>query len=100
VNVSPAKIGATVMAGGFVLWGLALFVGLPFLYGKKVEALVGQPAETVRRELGPPKAELPDGDGGRLFEYAEGDQGWYLTFDATGKLRGARRRGPAGDAGP
>ncbi len=98
------------MLGGFlVLWGAALFFGLPYLYGKKVEALVGQPVEVVERELGPPKRTWPDAvqacaetghcraGKGPVLLYSDGEQGFYLWFDQ-GKLAAAERYG-APDAG-
>jgi hypothetical protein len=87
------------MALGLALWGLALFVGLPFLYGKKVSALVGQPASTVRQELGPPKDERQLPDGGRVLRYADGEQGWFLVIGDGQRLVAVRRYG-APDAGP
>jgi hypothetical protein len=100
VKVSFGKIGAVVMGGLLLAWGLALFVGLPFLYAKKVEALVGQPLEVVRRELGPPKQEwtaaaftcapawacMGATRGGPVLLYADPSQAWYLYFDGKGAL--------------
>jgi hypothetical protein len=100
------------MGGLLVLWGLALFVGLPFLYGKKVDALVGQPLAVVEGELGPAKREWTTGDfacdphwpcsgvakGGTVLLYADPSQSWYLYFDEAGLLRSVERSaGP--DAG-
>jgi hypothetical protein len=105
VKLTAAKIGAGVMAALLVLWGLALFVGLPFLYAKKVEALVGQPLDTVRQELGAPKQEwTPERfacaagwvcagppRGGPVLLYADPTQGWYLYFDSKGTLAAVER---------
>ena len=100
MKVTRAKVAALGMAALLLLWGAALFLGLPFLYAKKVEALAGQPLETVRSQLGGPKAEWPPeafacssawpcsgaARGGPVLLYADGSQGWYLYFDSGGKL--------------
>lgn len=98
MKLSRARIGAIGIAVGIALWGAALFLGLPFLYSRKVQALIGQPVDVVRRELGPPKTERDIPDAGLVFEYSEGEQGWRLTFDASGKLVSTERYGNA-DAG-
>jgi hypothetical protein len=112
VKVSLGKVGAVVMGGLLLAWGLALFVGLPFLYAKKVEALVGQPLEVVRRELGPPKQEWTAAAfacapgwscagaarGGPVLLYADPSQAWYLYFDGVGTLA-AVEKSLAPDAG-
>jgi hypothetical protein len=97
--VTPARVGAGLMALGLALWGLALFVGLPFLYGKKVGALVGQTLATVRQELGAPKDERRLPDGGLVLHYADGEQGWFLVFGDGQRLAAVRHYG-APDAGP
>jgi hypothetical protein len=112
VKLSLGKLGAVVMGSLLLAWGLALFVGLPFLYSKKVEALVGQPLEVVRRELGPPRQEWTapafacapawrcsgGARGGPVLLYADPSQAWYLYFDGKGALA-AVEKSVAPDAG-
>jgi hypothetical protein len=103
VKLNTSKLAAVVLGGLAAIWFVLLFVGLPFLYGRKVDALVGQPEAVVRRELGPPTREWSASEfqcdptlpcqqvpqGGPVFLYAEksGAQGWYLYFDGQQVLR-------------
>ena len=94
-------------------WAVVLFWGLPFLYGRKVTALVGHDEDTVRQELGPPTrawdspdfvCDRPQGCGGQsaggpVWLYADGEQHWYLFFDAKGRLAMASPQGVGLDAG-
>jgi hypothetical protein len=100
VKLTRARVFAIVMGSLLLLWGAALFLGLPFLYAKKVEALVGQDLLTVRQELGAPKQEWAPADytrgparGGPVLLYADKEQGqgWYLYFDESGKLTAFER---------
>lgn len=104
-RLNTSKLAAVILATLALGWAAVLFIGLPAVYSRKVEALVGHPRETVERELGLPTRtwepeefacdpRLPcEGTalGGPVFLYAEAHQGWYLYFDQAGTLRAAKR---------
>jgi hypothetical protein len=97
--------GLAVLAVG---WAIFLFAGMPFIYGKKVEALVGQPRSVIDDQLGKATREWPpDGfacdprfscdsakaRGGPVLLYADNvnTQAWYLYFDPQGSLAAVQR---------
>jgi hypothetical protein len=95
------RLAAVAMGGVALLWAAMLFLGIPLLYGKKVEALVGQPREVVEGQLGPPTRVWSANEfscdqrfpcdpslarGGSVSMYSDGKQAWYLYFDADEKL--------------
>jgi hypothetical protein len=103
-----SKAVAVVLASFAVLWALFLFFGLPFIYGKKVEALVGQPRAVIDEQLGTPTREWPPSAfacdplfacdaakqaGGPVLLYADPKttQAWYLYFDGKGALAAVQR---------
>ena len=113
--MNKSKLAAIILGGLALLWAAALFFGIPFLYGRKVEALLGQDAQTVRGQLGPPSKELSTTPfacdpkfpctpgklrGGPVWLYESSDQAWYLYLDAAGKLAALEAVRPGGlDAG-
>jgi hypothetical protein len=108
-TLNRGKIAAVVMAGLALMWMGALFFGLPFLYGRRVEALVGQEVATVREQLGAPiqewegpnftcQAAFPCSGppaGGPVYLYAPPDrsQALYLYFDRERRLARVERSG-------
>src|SRR6185436_17123947 len=107
---SPRKsrIVAAVLAAFAIGWAVFLFAGMPFIYGKKVEALVGQPRAVIDEQLGKATREWPaDGfacdprfrcdssktRGGAVLLYADNvnTQAWYLYFDQQGSLAAVQR---------
>ena len=89
-----AVIFVAALAVGWVAW---LTFGLAWVYGQKVNAMVGQARKVVDHQLGPPTADwtaadfqcapdFPCGDAkgraGRVYLYADGSRGYYLYFDA------------------
>lgn len=112
--MNRSKLAALILGGLALLWALALFVGIPFLYGRKVEALVGQNRATVESQIGPPSREWApstfscdprfpcvkeNARGGPVLLYTDGSQGWYLYFDSTGKLALTEVVRPRADGG-
>jgi hypothetical protein len=101
MKLNTSKLAAIVLGSLAAVWASALFLGLPFLYGRKVDALVGHPVTTVREQLGPPTREWPaeqfscdtglpctgSPQGGPVMLYADRSQGWYLYFDHENVLR-------------
>lgn len=110
-TLSPARGGgragkwaAAILALLCGLWFLALFVGLPHIYSKKVHALMGQPKAVVESALGSPVQTWSAGDfasapgfpaeskpaGGPVYLYVDSQakQGYYLFFDSGGSLVG------------
>ena len=114
--MNKSKLAALILGGLALLWAVALFVGFPMLYARKVEALLGQDLETVRGQLGPPTQEWDAGfrcapslpcspskaQGGPVFLYSDGAQGWYLYFDKGERLVATEAVRPGGedDGGP
>jgi hypothetical protein len=108
VKINTSKLAALILGGFALLWALALFVGLPFIYSKKIDALIGQPLLTVKEQLGAPthewepaqfrcEAALPctgQSLGGPVLLYAERTQGWYLYFDSGNVLRSLEKSPP------
>ncbi len=113
--MNKSKLAALLLGGLALLWAAALFLGFPLIYGKRVEGLVGHPLATVRQQLGPPTREwdtanfacdpgfpctLAKKGDGPVWLYSDGNQAWYLYFDA-GKLAQLEAVRPgAEDAGP
>jgi hypothetical protein len=98
---TKSRIAAVVIGALAILWGLMLFVYTPMLFARKIEGLLGHDIGTVREQLGPATKEwLPadfvcepkfpcntaNAQGGDVLMYSDGNQAWYLYFDATGKL--------------
>jgi len=93
--LSRSQVGVLAVAGFAGLWAIGLVAGLPWVYGQKVGALVGQTRRVVEHELGPPSHDWGPVDfacaeefpcrveprGGPVFLYAEGRRGYYLFFD-------------------
>jgi hypothetical protein len=108
MKVNTSRLAAIVLGGLAVLWAFALFFGLPYLYSRKVDHLVGQPLLTVQEQLGPPTRQwetptfacdpsLPctgKPQGGPVLLYASRDQAWYLYFDGGNILRTLERSAP------
>jgi hypothetical protein len=98
--LSRSQIGVLVVAAFAGLWVVGLVAGLPWIYGQKVTALVGQTRKVVEHELGPPTQDWGPMDfacaeefpcrgeprGGPVFLYAEGRRGYYLFFDRAEEL--------------
>ncbi len=114
--LNKSRLAAIVLGSFAALWAMALFFGIPFLYGKKVEALVGHPLATVRGQLGPPTREWESANfccdpgfpcdpaklsGGPVQMYSDGSQAWYLYFDRAALLAQLELVRPGGipDAG-
>lgn len=93
--LSRSQAGVVAVAALAALWVVGLTFGLPWIFGQKVAALVGQTRKVVEHELGPPTRDWGAMDfacaeefpcrgeprGGPVFLYAEGRRGYYLFFD-------------------
>ena len=102
---SKAAVAVVIALAG--AWIFGLLYGLPWVYGQKVHALVGQTRAVVEHELGPPTDDwgatdfqcdpaypcgtTPQTPAGRVFLYAEGTRGYYLFFDRADELVSVQR---------
>jgi hypothetical protein len=95
-----SRLAVIIVAALAVAWVVWLTFGLAWVYGQKVNAMVGQTRKVVDHQLGPPTADWNAADvqcapdfpceaksrGGRVYLYVDRSRGYYLYFDAQDQL--------------